>query len=261
MTQPVQVDALVLAGGDGDVVDHNVAIKGLVPVLGRPMVEWVVDALRAAKTVRKIAVVVPTSEGLGDWTSKVDELVICDGQFSDNALAGVQALKSELHIVGLSADIPAVTPEAIDDFVVRTLDIGADFSYALIRKQDMLAQFPGSVRTFIKIKDGSITGGNVMVISSDISSRVKEIFQEFFDTRKNPVKMARVVGVPFVVKLVSGNLDPDDVGRKLEQVLKAPCAAVFTTHACIGADVDKPIDVEVVERALLHTQNTNVEVV
>jgi NDP-sugar pyrophosphorylase family protein len=56
-----RVDAMVLAGGEGAVIDPTVRVKGLVRIAGKPMVEWVVDALRAATTVAKIAVVAPTS--------------------------------------------------------------------------------------------------------------------------------------------------------------------------------------------------------
>ena len=59
-----------------------------------------------------------------------------------------------------------------------------------------------------------------------------------------------VIGVPFIFKYVTGRLRVDDVERKMAQLLGAKCAAVYTTHASIGADVDKPIDVVVAERVL-----------
>ena len=44
----MRVDAIVLAGGDGAVIDPNCRFKGLVSISGRPMIEWVVDAMRGA---------------------------------------------------------------------------------------------------------------------------------------------------------------------------------------------------------------------
>ena len=58
----MKVDAMILAGGEGAIIDPTVAIKGLVPVAGKPMIEWVVDALRAADTIAEIAVVVPSAQ-------------------------------------------------------------------------------------------------------------------------------------------------------------------------------------------------------
>ena len=62
--------------------------------------------------------------------------------------------------------------------------------------------------------------------------------------------MARVLGLPFIVKYVSGVLRVHDVEIKMEELLGAKCAAIRTHYSAIGADVDKPIDVVVAERVL-----------
>jgi len=246
----VKVDAMVLAGGDGAVIDPTVTIKGLVRVAGKPMIEWVIDALRAADHVADIAVVVPTAQGLGSWADRVDYLVVSDAPFIDNAIAGMSIFGNNRHVLGATGDLPALTPEAIDDYIVRSLESGADFSYPLVRAEDMEQQFPGSRRTYVKVAGGPVTGGNMMVLSPDLVKRNREIGQRLFDTRKSPVAMARVIGLPFILKYVTGRLRVDDVERKMEQLLGAKCAAVYTSYASIGADVDKPIDVVVAERVL-----------
>lgn len=246
----MKVDAVVLAGGEGAVIDPTVKIKGLAPVAGMPMIEWVVRALREARTVQDIVVVVPTDDGLGSWTELVDRLVISDANFIDNAIAGCQACDASRHVLGATGDLPALTPAAIDDFVTRSLESGAEFTYPLVRSSDMEAQFPGSQRTYVKVAGGEVTGGNMMVLAPDLVRRNREIGQRLFDTRKSPVAMARVIGVPFIFKYVTGRLRVDDVERKMGQLLNAKCAAVYTSHASIGADVDKPIDVVVAERVL-----------
>jgi GTP:adenosylcobinamide-phosphate guanylyltransferase len=241
---------MVLAGGDGAVIDPTVHIKGLVPIAGKPMIQWVVEAMRAAETIERIAVVVPTDEGLGEWASLVDHIVISDARFIDNALAGFSALDGGKHVLAATGDLPALTPEAIDDYVRRSLAARADFSYPLVNASDMEAQFPGSQRTYVKVSGGRVTGGNIMVLAPEVVRRSRELGQRLFDQRKSPVGMARVLGVPFIVKYVSGRLRVEDVERKMEQLLGAKCVAVYTSHASIGADVDKSIDVVVAERVL-----------
>lgn len=245
------VNAIVLGGGDGEPVDGTTGPKGLVPILGRPMLEWVIDALQAAKTVHRIALIVPNAALVSDEIkAKVDFVVESDGSFSDNCVAGIEAVRDGRHVLGVSADVPAITGEAVDDFVVQTLNAGVSFSYPLIRKEVMEAQFPGSARTFVKIKDGNVTGGNFLMGSPEISDKVKDIFQKLFETRKNPLKMARVVGIKFVAKFASGTLDVADVEEKLSEFCEAPCKAIFTDYASLGADVDKPVDLEVTTRVL-----------
>jgi len=246
----VKVDAMVLAGGEGAVIDPTVAIKGLVPVAGKPMIEWVVDAMRAAETIGEIAVVVPSAANLGVWADKVDRLVISDASFIDNAIAGAQQFDGERHVLGTTGDLPALTPEAVDDFVRQSLEAGAEFSYPLVRAEEMEAQFPGSRRTYVKVAGGPVTGGNMVVCSADLLRRNHDIGQRLFETRKSPVAMARVIGIPFIFKYLTGRLRVDDVERKMGELLGARCAAIYTSHASIGADVDKPIDVVVAERVL-----------
>lgn len=241
---------MVLAGGDGAVIDPTVHIKGLVPIAGKPMIEWVVEALRAAETIAEIAVVVPTRDNLGEWAERVDHIVISDGSFIDNALAGFSALDGGHPVLATTGDLPALTAEAIDDFVERSLDAGADFSYPLVSAQDMETQFPGSQRTYVKVSGGKVTGGNMMVLAPEVVRRNRHLGQRLFDERKSPIGMARVIGVPFIFKYVTGQLRVDDVERKMEQLLGVKCVAVYTRFASIGADVDKPIDVVVAERVL-----------
>ncbi|MBU4556835.1 MAG: nucleotidyltransferase family protein [Actinobacteria bacterium] len=244
------VDAVVLAGGDGAVIDPQSRFKGLLPIAGRPMVAWVVDALRASENVAEIAVVVPSAEDLGAWVDSVDKLVVADGDFLENVLAGVGAFRNDRPTLVVTGDIPALTPEAVDDFVLRSIATGAEFTYPLIRKSDMLEQFPGSVRTFVKLIDAEVTGGNMMLVNPYLVAQNKSIGQKLFDTRKSAIKMARVIGFRFVLKLALGRLEVQEVEAKLAELLGGPSAAIYTPFASIGADVDKPADVVVAERVL-----------
>jgi len=250
-----RVDAVVLAGGDGTVVRPGIAVKGLIPVHGQQMVGWVVRALRKSNSVRNIVVVLPTAEGLGPWTDLVDELVVSDGSFVENAVAGVEVLAGDVPVLAVTGDIPAVTSDAIDDFVQRTRTAGAIYSYALISRDNMERQVPGSVRTYYKIDGASFTGGNVIIGQFDPHNRsVRDLAQRFFDARKSPVKTAQTIGPSFAAKYALGTLTTADVERKLSQVFDAPCSAIVTPFAAIGADVDKPVDLEIIERLLVERE-------
>ncbi len=244
------VDAVILAGGSAAALDPSYPAKGLFPVAGKPLVAWVAAALRAARSIRHIAVVIPTDKDLGEWTALVDHVIVHDGSFSENLGAGVDALPCDLMLVGVTGDIPALTPEAIDDLVAQTLERKAAVSYPLISESDMLEQLPGSVRTFFKLKSGRYTGGNAMLGDPRLYPKAHELTQRLFETRKSALKMLLLIGLPFAVKLALGRLEPCDVEKKLGKLMQAPFAAVYTRHASIGADVDKLADIAPVERVL-----------
>jgi GTP:adenosylcobinamide-phosphate guanylyltransferase len=255
----VRVDAVVLAGGDGAVIDPACRFKGLLPIAGRPMVAWVVDALRASDRVAEIAVVVPTAEDLGAWADTVDKLVVSDGSFFENVTAGVRSFRVDRPVLLATGDIPALLPQAIDDFVDQSIRRGVDFAYPLIRREEMERQFPGSERTYIKLHDGQVTGGNMMIVNPNLVDRNRGVGQRLFDTRKSALQMARVIGFRFVIKLALGRLKVEEVEDKIEELLGGTGAAIYTDHASIGADVDKPVDVIVAERVLCANAEKGVE--
>jgi GTP:adenosylcobinamide-phosphate guanylyltransferase len=244
------VNAIVLAGGDGTVIDPECRFKGLLPIAGKPMVEWVVDALNASELIDEVAVVVPTAEGLGGWVDRTGKLVVSNGSFVDNVLAGVGAFRSDHQVLLTTGDIPALTAAAFDDFVRRSLTTGAHVTYPLIPEADMIGQFPGSERTFIRLADGKVTGGNMMLVDPVLIVRNQEVGGRIFATRKNPLAMARIIGLRFVVRLVLGRLTVAEVEKKLGELIGGRGAAIYTSEASIGADVDKAVDVVVAERVL-----------
>lgn len=246
-----EINAIVLGGGDGEAIDPGVAYKGLVEVAGKPMVKWVADAMAASNTVAEVAVVVPTPEGLGPWAESVDHLVVSDQSFIDNALAGLHSFDVSRPVVVATGDIPALTPEAMDDFVRQAISSGADLAYPLVRKEDVLEQFPGSERTFVPIEGGPVTGGNMIFATPELVERNAELTQKLFETRKSVVQWAMIIGPMFIAKLVSGNLKPADVEKKMAKITGGTCSAIYTRYASIGADVDKPWDLPVAEKVIL----------
>jgi GTP:adenosylcobinamide-phosphate guanylyltransferase len=246
----VKVDAVILAGGEGEVIDPSCRFKGLVPILGRPLVEWVLDAFRDATTINEIAVVMPTAEGLGDWVDKAAKLVVSDRDFMDNLLAGVASFRADRPVLIATGDLPMLTGAAIDDFVTASLESGADITYPLIPKREMEAQFPGSVRTYFRLKSGEFTGGNMMLMNPLLVPSNREIGQRLFDNRKNALATVRIAGLRFAVKFVLGRLEAADIERRLQELLGGTGAAIVTDQASLAVDVDKPADVELVERTL-----------
>jgi GTP:adenosylcobinamide-phosphate guanylyltransferase len=246
----VKVDAVILAGGDGEVIDPSCRFKGLLPVAGKPLVEWVVDAFASASLINEIAVVIPTAEGLGPWVDSVDKLVVSDGVFMDNVLAGAASFRVDRPVLVATGDIPLVTPEAIDDFVRVSLDSGADFTYPLITRTRMDQEYPSGERTYFRLKTGWHTGGNAMLVNPLLLPAARHLGQRLFDQRKSPVGVLRIAGIGFVARFVLGQLEPEDLGEKIRQLLGGSGAAVATDHACLAVDVDKPSDLVLVERVL-----------
>jgi molybdopterin-guanine dinucleotide biosynthesis protein A len=246
----MRVGAVVLAGGEGLGTEPAPRYKGLTAIAGRPMIAWVVDALDACETVSEIAVVVPDGEDVGEWGALVDHLVVSDASFMDNALAGLSVFDGQDSVLVVTGDVPALTAAGVDDFVFRSVESGAAFSYPLVSEADMQAQFPGSVRSYVAVDGEKVTGGNMMLVTPEVVRRARDLGELLFEARKSPVALARILGGPFVVRYATGRLRVLDVERKMGDMLGVKCTALHTREASIGADVDKAGDVVLVERVL-----------
>ena len=65
-----------------------------------------------------------------------------------------------------------------------------------------------------------------------------------------PIGVVAIVALFVLVSSGAGIFLGTMFRNEMQQLLGAKCAAVYTPHASIGADVDKPIDVVVSERVL-----------
>lgn len=245
-----KIDAVVMAGGTATSLDLSAPYKGAVTICGKPMAEWVIDALRASQVVNRVVLTVPFKERLGSWADKVDDVVVTDGLFSDNAIAGIKACGDVSHVLIATGDIPAVTPAAITEFVTDVQSHGAKVSYPFIPREAMERTFPGSQRTYFKFDGGSYTAGNAALVAPDLMHTMQDLGQKLFDSRKNPLKLASIAGPGLLMKFASGTLTKSALEKRTSEILGVPAYVFKTTEASLGADVDKPADMAVTEHVL-----------
>ncbi|NTU90210.1 MAG: hypothetical protein HGA54_10005, partial [Actinobacteria bacterium] len=80
-----------------------------------------------------------------------------------------------------------------------------------------------------------------------------------FDLRKNPLQIARYASPRFMVRFASGHLTIPEAEKKASNAFKGALVAIISDFAVIGADVDKPADIEIVSRAIEERDLLNVQ--
>lgn len=244
----MEADAVVLAGGSSkDLADAPA--KGVVDLNGRPMVEYILDALRECPEIARICVVVPHGVK-GEWQAKADVVVESSGSLTENAIAGISAVKSDKMIALLSSDIPLLTPQALSDFLARCETKNARLFYPIIPESTAKAFFPSMKRTYVKMKQGSFTGGNIVLADPSIVETHLDLIEEAYALRKSPVKLARRLGVKFIIGLLLGNLSIGEAEKRVARLLDSPVSAIETPFAEIGLDVDKISDLQIISAYL-----------
>jgi molybdopterin-guanine dinucleotide biosynthesis protein A len=237
-SKPTKVSAIVLAGGSDDLSkETGVVSKALVPIQGKPMAYHVLRALKQSQSVSFISYVGQTE---ASFTSLTDALLPPGESMAASLALGSGAALAKYPqqpLLILSADVPWLTPNAVDTLVQNAPVV--DLLYPIIPRSVSEQQFPQQKRTYVKIAEGQFTGGNVILISVKMLPKLLSVLNQLHAARKNPLGLARLFGVDIIIKLLLGRVTIPELETRANKILKADLKAWITDDASLGADVDK----------------------
>ena len=252
------LDAMILAGAPTDMVDPllegaGVKKKALLPILGRPMVAYVEEALRTSGRVNRIVAIGLDADDAVDFTGPV-ERISSQGGIIENILGAMAYLREtgskSSHFLEASSDVPLLTGEVVSRFVDGCLAKGGDLVYAVVEKSRMEGKFPGSARSYAHLRDGYFAGGDMFMVRADIPASKGEAFKELVAQRKNAVKMARALGPGLLFKAVFRRLTLVGIEREVSRILKLEGRVLNSPDPEIAMDVDKPHQLDIATRYL-----------
>ena len=251
------VNTVVLAGGKNktEMLElSGVSSRALTPLGTRTMLDYVTKALRHSPTVGQIYVVgeVPPSDNYTQISGGTTLI--------ENLLAGLQAAQKSGHserILVSTSDIPFLTPESVEDFVRQGLASGADLCCSYVSLDRCLEQYPEMKRTAIKLREGRFTLGNLMLVNPAPLLAHPEIIEAAYAARKSPVQVAKLLGPGLLGRLLlAQTISPSLLTIRMLELAAGrllggiPAAAIRSSYAEIGTDIDKPGDVAIARRLL-----------
>jgi GTP:adenosylcobinamide-phosphate guanylyltransferase len=244
--------AAVLAGGAiGRLAPAAEATcKALVPLAGRPMVRYVVEALEAAERISEVTVVGgPRGPFPAEAVGRAKQATAASEAFSDTVAAAARS-GGNGPILLATADIPLLTPQAVDETAQFALDSGADLTYTMADVEQVAAAFPGTRRTSVRLREGRFTGGNVVVAGSDTLLHALPAIQAAFARRKSIIGLTLLLGPLFLVRLALGQLTVAAAARRGSEILDCSVSVHLSTHPEVAFDVDKLSDLAAAEAAI-----------
>lgn len=240
--------AIVLAGQPNQGLlrtESDVAFEAEIPLLGRPMLDYIVEALQGARSIEGVIIVGPEAARRpgAEWVKERGDMFV-------NIMAGLEPLHPDAdHVLYVTADIPLVTSTMIDEFITRASS-DRDVVYPIIPREVAETRFPGTKRTYVRLREGSFTGGNLFVVRPQVMSQLKSRAEVLLAHRKTPLKLARDVGLGLLMKFALGRLSIDDAERRVGRLLGITGQAVIFPYAEAGVDIDKPEDLVLMRRVL-----------
>lgn len=245
--------AVVLAGAKnaGKLEEvSDASHEALISIMGRPMVHYVIDALKASESIDRIVLVGPVDPLKVEGEFEGVDLVQSGSSMVENIQIGIDHLGEDRPVLVVTSDIPLLVAEAVDDFISRTESVSADLYYPIIAKEINDERYPGVRRTYVRLKDGIFTGGNLALVEPEIVPACREVFARAVALRKKPWKLSRLLGFAFIFKLLFNRLTLQEIEARVETVLGFRGVAVITPYPEMGIDVDKPDDFQLVEKLL-----------
>lgn len=252
------MDAILTAGGipkpDEPLYEYTQGEpKAMLDIAGKPMIQWVLDALNRASLVDKI-IIVGLAEGNRLSCSKPITFLPSHGDLLKNLHAGISKEReinpAAAHVLSVSSDIPAITSEMVNWTIETSLQSDVDIVYNVITRQVMEARFPRSNRSYVKLKDVEVCGGDMNVIRTLTVTSNEDLWERIVSARKNALRQASLIGYDTLLLLLLRRITLEQGAQKVTKRLKITGRAVLCPFAEIGMDVDKPHQLEIMREDL-----------
>ncbi len=248
------MDVIVVAGGIPERGDPLYAFtqggyKTMLDVSGKPMVQWVLDALSDAASVQRVAVV-----GLPPITAldcKKPLIMLSEsGEIVENIRLGALELAKQnpeaAKVLILSADLPAITPEMIEWLIQRVEESDHELFGFLLNRATIEAVDKDSRRVFMHLKNTEVCLADVAGLQIAFANRPEHpLWQRLVEARKSPTRQAALLGYDVLFLLMLRQLTLKEAESSINRRLGINARAVSCPFPELGLDVDRPRDIEV----------------
>ena len=247
---------LILAGGvvrpdDPLYVYTRGRPKALLDIGGRTMLERVVAALHDSAHVEDVLVVGITPEvvaSAGLTFARPVTFLPDAGSMVANMLAGADWFRQHRPgtetVLGCSADIPAITGAVVDAFIEACRPWDQAVYYNLVTRARLEERFPNSRRTYTRYGDIEAAGGDMTIARLAVAETNRALLESLTGARKQPWRIARIVGLRFLVKFLFHRVTIADVEAIAGRIIGAPVEIILDGPPELAMDADKPFQVD-----------------
>lgn len=241
------MNVLVLAGAQHEGFESKLpagAYRAGLQIGGRSMLETAFSAIASLPDRGRVVLVGPGELAPPGGYGLPVEVLPPAGDLLDNLRRGLAALPREEQVLVMAADQPLLTRAALEDFLANCRRRTADIYYPIIRREVYEAAYPGSVRTYLRVRDGMFTGGNVVLLTPAVFTRHEGLIARAVAGRKHPWRLGRLLGPGFLLGLLFRRYTVAQIEERVAVRLGLRGAAVESRFSEMGFDVDSDADME-----------------
>lgn len=249
------ISVLILAGQREGVVDPlcaqaGITRKAVLPINGRPMIDYVLEALSRAGLKQPFHI--------SGYSADHDKRLVQSPQAPGPAGSTLAALthrdekgdRIDFPVIVTTADHPLLKAEMVESFIEGARQSGADFCVGLASRETIQPAYPDIKRTYLKFADIAVSGCNLFYLANEKGVEAVKFWQKAQHYRKRPIKLASQFGWRILIDYVLGKLTLDGAFKYASNHLNIIAKPVLIPIAEAAIDVDKPSDKRWVEAIL-----------
>lgn len=241
------MNAVILAGARaaelGKHSIHGGYRAGLI-IGGHSLLDQVLGALSTLPDLGRVVLVGPDELVAPEFRAMLAEVVAPGEDLVENLRRGLSVLPAEEPTLVVASDLPLLTRAALSDFIRSCAQRPGEIHYPIIRRETYETAYPGSLRTYLTLRDGTFTGGNVVMLTPSAFQRHESLIATAVAWRKNPRRLGRLLGLGFFLGLLGRRYAVADLESRIAARLGVQAVAVETRFSEIGFDVDSGADVD-----------------
>jgi len=166
------------------------------------------------------------------------------GRVMSDLFACLTEQASVEYILLAASDLPLLTSEAVAAVKAAGLARGADVVYPVADRKLVEQRFPGTKRTYLRVGTTAVTGGNVFCIRREWLLARRELLQALFAKRKSVTGLARIFGLWFLLRVITGLTSFEYLERHLGHIVQGKLHAAVLPFPELTVDLDKEADLE-----------------
>jgi molybdopterin-guanine dinucleotide biosynthesis protein A len=246
--------AIVLAGGPADDLSAKTPgapNKAFVAIGGMALVERTLRGLKSSAAISRIIVVAPERVHGHPALALADEVRPDGERIRDSLRSGLAGLPPNTDVLVSTSDLPVLTAQSVDDYVMRAHEKDADLTYGCLEKRVHLAKYPDVPHTWAPLRDGTFCGTGFVTIRPRVWPSLERFIEQLGHARKNPLHLARLFGWDVLVRFAFRRLSIAAAEERASRIIGAKVRAVVSPYPEIGVNVDRVSDIALAER-LVH---------
>jgi GTP:adenosylcobinamide-phosphate guanylyltransferase len=258
-----QIEAIVLAGGLNRIPlyeGYTPGYKALLSIGGKPLIRYTLEGLEASLRVRRTCVVGPPE--VCEAVSGPYDCIEGGATVKESIYIGLRHFSGSPLVLLITADLPLVTPAAINDFLDESGKIETRYRenvfWALLPETSFTGPYRQVKKGYNRFRDIAVCHGNLLLITPSLSrsERFLTNLDRIYEARKDSVKAALSVGVLVGAAYALGVslfrvLSLNQMAGMLSRYFGAGLIPVLIDHPEAAVDIDEPADYRFAREELL----------